>query len=72
LGYLRTMGEVRVEGNTIWLSNFTVDPTQISTELIKRGFLIREFNVEKSNLEEYFFKLVGVSQGMAPPPQARN
>jgi ABC-2 type transport system ATP-binding protein len=60
LGYLRTLGEVRVEGNTIWLSNFVVDPTQVSTELIKRGFLIREFNVEKSNLEEYFFKLVGV------------
>ncbi len=59
LGYLRTMGEVRVEGNTIWLSNFVVDPTQISTELIKRGFLIREFSLEKSSLEEYFFKLVG-------------
>jgi ABC-2 type transport system ATP-binding protein len=60
LGYLRTLGEVRIDGNTIWLSNFVVDPTQVSTELIKRGFLIREFNVEKSNLEEYFFKLVGV------------
>jgi ABC-2 type transport system ATP-binding protein len=59
LGYLRTLGEVRIEGNTIWLSNFLVDPTQISTELIKRGFLIREFNVERSNLEEYFFKLIG-------------
>jgi ABC-2 type transport system ATP-binding protein len=61
LGYLRSLGEVRVEQNTVWLSNFTTDPTQISTELIKRGFQIREFNLEKSNLEEYFFKLVGVS-----------
>ncbi|MGI0079767.1 MAG: ABC transporter ATP-binding protein [Nitrososphaerales archaeon] len=60
LGYLRTLGEVRIEGNTIWLSSFVTDPTQISTELIKRGFLIREFSVERSNLEEYFFKLVGV------------
>jgi ABC-2 type transport system ATP-binding protein len=60
LGYLRTMGQVRIEGNTVWLSDFVVDPTQISTELIKRGFLIREFNLEKSSLEEYFFKLVGV------------
>jgi ABC-2 type transport system ATP-binding protein len=60
IGYLRTLGDVRVEGETIWLSNFIVDPTQVSTELIKRGFLIREFSVEKSNLEEYFFKLVGV------------
>ena len=72
LGYLRTLGEVRVEGNTVWLSNFMVDPTQISTELIKRGFLIREFNLERSNLEEYFFKLVGASENMVPDRGARN
>lgn len=71
LGYLRTLGEVRVEGDTIWLSNFVTDPTQISTELIKRGFLIREFNVERSNLEEYFFKLVGASKEVAPLLQQR-
>lgn len=72
LGYLRTLGEVRVEGNIVWLSNFMVDPTQISTELVKRGFLIREFNLERSNLEEYFFKLVGASQNMLPDRSARN
>jgi ABC-2 type transport system ATP-binding protein len=60
--YLRTLGEVRLDGNTVLLSGFTVDPTQISTELIRRGFLIREFSLEKSSLEEYFFKLVGVTQ----------
>ncbi|MCL5067741.1 MAG: ABC transporter ATP-binding protein [Thaumarchaeota archaeon] len=65
LGYLRTMGEVRTEVSTVWLSNFDVDPTQISTELIKRGFLIREFNLEKSSLEDYFFKLVGVTPNQA-------
>lgn len=59
LGYLRTLGAVRVDGEVVWLSNFVTDPTQISTELIKRGFLIREFSIEKSSLEEYFFKLVG-------------
>src|SRR5579875_343879 len=72
LGYLRTLGEVRIEGNTIWLSNFIIDPTQVSTELIKRGFLIREFNVERSNLEEYFFKLVGVPTNGSPGTGARN
>jgi ABC-2 type transport system ATP-binding protein len=66
LGYLGTMGEVRYSLNdkTVWLSKFVVDPTEISTELIKRGFLIREFNLEKSSLEEYFFKLVGAQGPM--------
>jgi ABC-2 type transport system ATP-binding protein len=58
--YLKTLGEVRVEGqDTILLSNFSGDPTLVSTELIKRGYLIREFAYEKSSLEQYFFKLVG-------------
>jgi hypothetical protein len=60
LGYLRIMGEVRIEGNALWLCNFVVDPTDIITELIERGFLIREFNLEKLSLEEYFFKLFGM------------
>lgn len=68
LGYLRSLGEVRTEGNTLRLSKYTVDPTQISTELIKRGFLIREFNLEKWSLEEYFFKLVGVTPSDAASP----
>ncbi len=59
--YLRTLGEVRVlDGSTVLLSGFSVDSTQISTELIKRGFLIREFSIQKSSLEDYFFKLVGM------------
>jgi len=68
LGYLRTLGQVRIEGNVLWLANFDVDPAQINSELIKRGFLINEFHLEKSSLEEYFFKLVGVTQrsGVAP------
>lgn len=62
LWYLRTLGEVKVEGkDTVILSNFSVDPTQVNAELIKMGFLIREFSFERSSLEEYFFKLVGVT-----------
>lgn len=61
LHYLGTLGQVKTEGNTVWLSDFGVDPTQISTELVKRGLLIREFILEKSSLEEYFFKLVGAT-----------
>ena len=63
LNYLRTLGEVRLEGkDLVWLSGFVSDPTVISAELVKRGFLLREFAFEKSNLEEYFFKLVGGAQ----------
>jgi ABC-2 type transport system ATP-binding protein len=62
LGYLRTLGEVRVEGNIVWLANFHDDPAQVNSELIKRGSLINEFQLEKSSLEEYFFKLVGLTQ----------
>lgn len=61
LHYLGTLGQVKTEGNTVWLSDFGVDPTQISTELVKRSLLIREFILEKSSLEEYFFKLVGAT-----------
>jgi ABC-2 type transport system ATP-binding protein len=68
--YLRTRGEVRIEDqNTVWLSKFSVDPTEISTELIKQGYLIREFSLQKSSLEDYFFKLVGApAEGINIPP----
>ncbi|MCL5068800.1 MAG: ABC transporter ATP-binding protein [Thaumarchaeota archaeon] len=56
--YLRTLGEVKSDGNTIWLSNFEVDPPQISNELMKRGFLLREFHLERPSLEEYFLELI--------------
>jgi len=60
LYYLRTLGAVAVEdGIQIVLSDFHVDPSIISTELVKRGFLIRQFSIDKSSLEEYFFTLVG-------------
>lgn len=72
LVYLKTMGDVKTEGNTVWLSNFAVDPTQISTDLIKQGFLIREFNLEKSSLEEYFFNLVGVNPNQSTSSAAGN
>ncbi len=66
LGYLRTLGEVKIEGkDTAFLSNFSVDPTQVNTELIKRGLLIREFSFERSSLEEYFFELVSSTDAPA-------
>jgi len=59
LQYLQTFGGVKVEGkDTVILTGIGVDPIQLNTDLIKRGFLIREFSFEKSSLEDYFFKLI--------------
>jgi ABC-2 type transport system ATP-binding protein len=67
LDYLRTLGNVRVEDkSSVALSDFETDPSIVSAELMKRGFLIREFSLEKSSLEEYFFKLVDESKNPAP------
>jgi ABC-2 type transport system ATP-binding protein len=73
IAYLRTRGSVTVaDQNTIFLSGFTVDPTEISTELIRQGSLVREFSIQKSSLEDYFFKLVGMPGGSAPAGASSN
>ncbi len=59
LAYLKTQGEVRVEGTIITLANFRGDSSLVNAELVKRGISVREFSFEKSSLEEYFFKLIG-------------
>lgn len=59
LNYLKTQGDVRVEGNIITLSNFRGDSSLVNAELVRRGVAVREFSFEKSSLEEYFFKLIG-------------
>jgi ABC-2 type transport system ATP-binding protein len=60
LSYIKTLGgEVRVDGKTVILSDFRGDSAQVNAELVKRGFLVQELSFEKSNLEEYFFKVIG-------------
>jgi ABC-2 type transport system ATP-binding protein len=63
LNYLRTLGSVNVESGSVTLSGFGGDPSVVSAELMRRGFLLREFSLEKTSLEEYFFRLVGESKG---------
>ncbi len=58
LAYLKTMGDVQVEGNVIVLSDFRGDSSIVNAELVKRGVAVREFSFERSTLEEYFFKLL--------------
>jgi ABC-2 type transport system ATP-binding protein len=60
IDYLETVGSVRFDDseNIIWLSDYREDPSVINAELIKRGILIREFNLERLSLEDYFLSLV--------------
>jgi ABC-2 type transport system ATP-binding protein len=59
VNYLRTLSnEVMVDGNSVVISNFHGDSAQVNAELVRRGFNVRELSFEKSNLEEYFFKIV--------------
>jgi ABC-2 type transport system ATP-binding protein len=60
LDYLRSLGEVKADDKfVVVLSGFDVDPAMINSELVKRGYLISEFSLEKSDLEEYFFRIIG-------------
>jgi hypothetical protein len=59
ISYLKTLGgTVQVQGNEIILSDFRGDPSQVNTELVKKGFPVREIKFEKTGLEQYFFDLI--------------
>jgi len=61
LAYLKDVGEVRVEGGTVFLSLRDADPAQVNTELVKMGYDVTEFSQQKEGLEDYFLGLVGGS-----------
>lgn len=59
VSYVKTLGgSVEVQGNIIMLSDFVGDSSQVNSELVKRGFLVREISHEKTGLEQYFFDLI--------------
>ncbi len=59
VNYLKTLGgTVQAEGNSIILSDFTGDSSQVNSELVKRGFPVREIRYERTGLEQYFFDLI--------------
>lgn len=62
VSYLRSFGETRVEGgNLVAITRFTGDPATVNAELVRRGYAVRELSYQRSSLEEYFLKLVGVT-----------
>ncbi len=58
LAYLRGFGELRVENDTLFLTSQT-DTARLNSDLVKRGYEVTEFTVQREGLEEYFLNLVG-------------
>ncbi len=58
LAYLRELGELRVENGVLFLASET-DVAKLNSDLVKQGYEVTEFAVQKEGLEEYFLTLVG-------------
>jgi ABC-2 type transport system ATP-binding protein len=56
---LRGTGEVRIEGNSVTISDFRGDRAELNYQLAKEGYRISDFTVQKSGLEDYFLRLIG-------------
>jgi ABC-2 type transport system ATP-binding protein len=63
LAYLRTLGEVSVDGQTVRLSGSRTEPSDINAELARQGYKVSQLVEEKAGLEEGFFKLIGEAEG---------
>ena len=58
LAYLKTLGRVETQRNTIVLSDFQGDSSQVNTELVTRRLRVQEIRFEKRALEDYFLQLI--------------
>jgi ABC-2 type transport system ATP-binding protein len=59
LSFLKGFGEVRLEGNVVLLSWKGTDTAQLNSDLLRMGYRVSEFSVQKEGLEDYFLKLIG-------------
>lgn len=59
LRYLNSVGAAHREGEGITVTDFSGDPSQVNSELVRRGYAVREITLQRPSLEEYFLKLVG-------------
>lgn len=53
-------GNAKVEGNHIVIHNFKGDTSELAQKLINEGYRVYEINRISGNLEDIFFKIVGV------------
>jgi ABC-2 type transport system ATP-binding protein len=65
---LRTFGDVRREGNTVWVSRLKVDPGEVNAELVRRNYRVESLGYESQNLEQAFFDAVRAPPPPPPPP----
>ena len=65
LQYLRTIGEVSVEGQTVRLASSRAEASEVNAELIRRGYKVSQVLQEGAGLEEGFFKLINQADGGA-------
>ena len=63
LGFLRTMGEVSQDGQTVRLSASRAEAAEINSELMNRGYRVSQIVQEKAGLEESFFRLIKETEG---------
>ena len=59
LAYLSSVGTVRADGATVWLSRPTTESHDVTAELVRRGYQVAECRVETTSLEAYFLELIG-------------
>lgn len=59
LSYLKSLGaELRVDGDTIYLTGGNPDPAKINSDLVGMGYVITELNQQHEGLEGYFMRLL--------------
>ncbi len=59
---LKKYGEPRIDGQEVTIRDLLISReryTEISSELVNRGYRLRNFQAAGENLEEYFFTMVG-------------
>ena len=59
LTYLNTQGQAVVEGTTVTMYELRSKPSEVNSELTKRGYSVSELVRTSSNLEDYFFRVIG-------------
>jgi ABC-2 type transport system ATP-binding protein len=63
--YLKTLGQVGVDGNTVTVRGYDGESSAVLMELAKMGFVVNEFAHVNESLEDYFFKVIGKTGGKA-------
>jgi len=58
LAYLTGLGQIARAGDALELTGRGVDVGQLNRDLVSRGYVVTELQVEATSLEEYFLRLV--------------